>query len=374
MEITYMKTLRGLIVLGVSSVWILIGCKGGGWGSFSMPPTMVETAVATMQPVEDRFETVGTIEADNAVTVVSEIAGTVVSIPFDEGGRIERGSLIAQLNDGELKAEYERAAATRDQAQSSYNRVKTIVEQHAGAEQDLDDAAAALKVAEANAAYAAARLQKTQITAPFSGIIGARRVSLGAYVRPGDPITDLARVEELRVNFSAPERYLSQLKRGSKVAVSTLAYPGYELTGTIEAIEPQVDPNTRSVSIVARLRNPKGKLRPGMSANVAAVLSERAKALTVNSEAVVIDQNQPVVYVIKPDCTVARTVVQLGTRMKDVVEVVSGLEDGQRVVRAGHQKIFEGAKVIPVSSMDSLAAQAGGMDTTKSASPAGAAK
>lgn len=359
-----------ILLAMVIFVLALAGCGGGGWGGgFSMPPTLVEIAVATVQPVEDRFETVGTIEADNAVTIVSLIGGVVVSVPFQEGGQVRQGQLIARLEDSELKAELDRATAMRDQAQSSYNRVKNIVEQGAGAQQVLDDAAAALKVAEANAASARARFDKTRITAPFSGTVGARRVSPGSFVRPGDAITDLARVEDLRVIFSVPERYLSLLTKGSAVTVSTTAYPGYALKGTIEVIEPQVDPGTRSVGIVARVHNPENKFRPGMSANVAAVLSEREAALTISSEAVVIDQNQPVVYVIKPDSTVTRTVVQLGTRMTDVVEVVEGLEEGQRVVRAGHQKIFEGAKVIPVSSADSVAAAPGDTMAAKGATP-----
>ncbi len=348
---------RTAIIFLLMVVLSLAGCMGGKrGGGFSMPPAMVETAVATIGPVEDRFETIGTIEADKAVTIVSEIGGIVDRIPFEEGSHLDRGALIAELDGAESKAELDRASALRDQAQASFNRVKTIVDQGAGAEQDLDDASAALKVAEANVAASRARFEKTQITAPFDGIVGARRISPGAYVRPGDAIADLARVEELRVTFSVPERYWSNLKRGSLVSVSTSAYPGYELKGKIEVIEPMVDPHTRNVGIVARVANPENKFRPGMSANVAAVLKARPEALTVLSEAVVIDQNQPVVYVIKPDCTVARTVVRLGARMKDKVEVLSGLEEGQRIVRAGHQKIFEGAKVIPVSSADSAAA------------------
>ena len=347
-----------------------IGCMGGGWGGgWSMPPALVETAVATVQPVEDRFETVGTLEAEEAATIVSEIGGIVVSVPFQEGGRIDRGGLIARLDDSEVRAELDRANAVKEQSQATFKRIKTVVEQGAGSPQDLDDAAAALKVAEANAAYAQARFDKTRITAPFSGMVGARRVSPGTYVQPGTPITELAQVQELRVKFTAPERYLSMLKRGSEVTVSTTAFPGYELKGKIEVIEPLVDEGTRSVGIMARVANPEGKFRPGMSANVAAVLDERAEALTVPSEAVVIDQNQPVVFIVKPDCTVARTVIELGSRMPDIVEVVNGLEAGARIVRAGHQKIFEGAKVIPVSSMDSVAAAAGDTVAAKGALP-----
>ena len=321
-----------------------------------MPPSMVETAVATVRPVEDRFETVGTLDADKSITVVSEIGGIVVEMPFQEGGHVQKGDLIARLDDAELKAEFDRTSALRDQAQLTFNRMKTMVSQGASAQQDLDDASAALKVAQANVASAQARLDKAHITAPFDGLVGARRISPGTYVKPGDAITDLARVQELRVLFSAPERYLPLLKRGSEVTVSTTAYPGYELKGTIEVIEPKIDPGTRNVGLVARVSNPENKFRPGMSANVAAVLSERPAALTVPSEAVVIDQNQPVVFAIKADSTVVRTVVQLGSRMKDAVEVTNGLKEGQRVVRAGQQKIYQGAKVIPVSNMDSLAA------------------
>jgi membrane fusion protein (multidrug efflux system) len=181
-------------------------------------------------------------------------------------------------------------------------------------------------------------------------MVGSKRVNPGAYLRSGDAITDLAQISELKVLFSAPERYLSKLRSGAKVSVSTTAYPGYALEGRIDVIDPVLDPATRSTQVIARVGNPGGKFRPGMSADVSAVLSERMNAITVPSEAVFAEGNQTFVYVVKPDSTVTRTVVTLGTRLSDVVEVLSGLEAGARVVRAGHQKLFETAKVIPVES------------------------
>jgi membrane fusion protein, multidrug efflux system len=326
------------------------GCARGGRGGFSMPPMPVETAAVARGPVADRFEALGSIEAGDVIDVVSEIDGAVVRLPFQEGGRIEHGGLIAQLDDSQLRAEETRTAALRDQARITYERVKSIVDQGAGAPQDLDDAAAALKVAEANHDLAAARLAKTRIVAPFSGILGSRRVSPGAFVRAGQAITDLAQIEELRVIFSAPERYLSALHPGAQVTVTTTAYPGYELKGRINVVETVLDPTTRSARILARIRNPGGKFRPGMSANVTAVLSERPNALTIPNEAVFVENDQSFVYVVKGDSTVTRSALTLGTRSADVVEVVKGLEPGARVVRAGHQKLFEGAKVIPVGA------------------------
>jgi RND family efflux transporter MFP subunit len=151
------------------------------------------------------------------------------------------------------------------------------------------------------------------------------------------------------VTFSAPERYYSNLQRGAAVKVSTTAYPGYELTGRVDVIEPVIDEATRRAKIVARLDNPGGKFRPGMSANVTVVLSERENALVIPSEAVFVEGNQALVFVIQADSTVARTPVELGTRLRDKVEVLTGVAAGAMVVRAGHQKLFPGAKVMPIT-------------------------
>lgn len=327
------------------------GCAGkGGGGGFAMPPMPVETSVASRERVFDRFDAVGSIEAADAITVVSEIDASVVSLPFREGQPVSRGTLLAQLDDSQLKAEVDRNEALRDQARATYERVKEVVDQKAGSAQDLDDAGAQLKVAEANLALAQTRLSKAHIVAAFDGMVGSKRVSPGAYLRAGSAITDLAQIYDLKVMFSAPERYLSKLSRGSDVTVSTTAYPGYTLHGKIDVVDPVLDPSTRSAQVIARVRNPGGKFRPGMSANVSAVLSERMNALTIPSEAVFAEGNQTFVYVVGPDSTVDRTAVTLGTRLSDVVEVVDGLQPGARVVRTGHQKLFPKAKVIPIES------------------------
>ncbi len=308
------------------------GCSGppAGGGGFTMPPTPVEAAQAVTEPVVDHFQAVGTIEAEKAITVVSEINGVVVELPFREGAPISRGGLIARLDGTQLEAELARAEALLAQKQSIYDRIKAVVDQSAGSPQDLDDAAAARKVAEADLALARARLDKTRITAPFGGMLGARRVSPGAYLRAGEAITDLARITEIRINFSAPERYLGRLNRGAEVTISTTAFPGYQLTGEIIVVEPLLDAATRSARLVARVNNPEGKFRPGMSADVSAVLGERLEALTIPNEAVFVDGNQTYVFEILDGGTVTRRAVSLGTRLAASVEVIRGLEPGAR--------------------------------------------
>ena len=351
-----LRAARAAVLLAALPMAALLGCsKGGGagpggGGGFSMPPMPVETAAVLQAPVIDRFESVGTIEAGEAIDVVSEIDGVVVRMPFREGEQVREGALIAQLDDALLRAEVARAEALRDQTRTTYERIKEVVEQAAGSAQDLDDAASALKVAEANLSFEQTRLQKTRILAPWSGIVSVRRVSPGAFVRAGQPITQLAAINTIKVTFNAPERYLSSLHRGAAVTLSTTAFPGYELAGTIDVVEPALDPNLRSARVLARVRNPEGKFRPGMSANVSATLAERGAALVVPNEAVFVEGNQSFVFMVKPDSTVVRQVLTLGSRQADVVEVLEGLVPGSQVVTAGHQKLFDGMKVMPVSS------------------------
>jgi len=332
------------LLLGVAP-----GCGGkAGGGRFSFPPMPVEVSPVTVQKVSDRFEGIGSIEALEAITVVSEIDGAVKTLPFKEGGFLRHGDLIAQLDDAQLAAELARAEALRDQSKATYDRVKSVVDQGAGAPQDLDDASAALKVAEANLQLAQARFTKTRIVAPFDGIVGARKVSVGTFLRAGQPITDLANIDEIRVTFSSPERFVSRLNAGAEVTVSTTAFAGFTLRGNIIVIDPVIDPLTRSARVVARVQNIGRKFRPGMSANVSAVLGERENAMTIPNEAVFGSGNQSFVFVVNPDSTVARVPLTLGTRMADVVEVVEGLKPGMTVVRAGHQKLFDGGKVMPL--------------------------
>ncbi len=333
---------------------VLVGCggdeEGAGAGGFAMPPTAVEVATVEIRTILDRFEAIGTLQAGESVVIVSEIDGVVTRLPFREGSSVNRGALLAQLDDAQLQAETERANALLAQSQATYDRIKKVVDLGAGAPQDLDDASAALKVAKSNVALAETRLLKTRIVAPFSGLIGSRQVSAGTFLRAGQAITDLAQVSRLRVNFSVPERYLSQLSRGARVTVTTPAYPDQELTGAIEVVEPILDSDTRSARVVALIDNPGRLLRPGMSANVTAVLSTRDSSMALPSEAIFVDGTQPFVFVVASDSTVHRTPLSLGTRMSDVVEVLSGVQPGDVVVRAGHQKLYEGARIMPVNS------------------------
>lgn len=348
---------RVLPTLTVFALLLAVGCApkkapggAGGGPPGGMPPMPVETATITRQVVADKFEAVGTIEAAEEITVVSEIDATVIKLPFREGEPVRQGALLVQLDDAQYRASRGRAEALRDQAKGQFERVQSLVDKGASTKQQWDDASAALKVAQANLDLADDQLKKTRIVAPFSGVVGARQISPGAYLRSGTPVTTLAKLDEVKVKFSAPERYLADLQRGAVVTVSTTAFPGYPLTGTIDVIEPVLDPVTRSATVTARLRNPEMKFRSGLSADVAVVLSSRPAALAIPSEAIFVEGDLFLTYVVGDSGVVSRSSLKLGTRLPEMVEVLEGLKEGDVVVTAGHQKIYPGAKVMPIGA------------------------
>jgi membrane fusion protein (multidrug efflux system) len=313
-----------------------------------MPPTPVEAAIASPGTVRDQFTAVGTLEAGDIITVTPEVSGIVRALPFTEGSAVKKGQLLARIDDSELSARLTRAEAILKQSQLNHDRAKSLSERGAIAQQQLDDAQAAWNVAEADLALVKAQMAKTRITAPFAGLVGTQRVSVGAYVTPGQPITELAKIDELKAIFPAPERFLGALAPGAVIDVSAPAFPGRTLVGKIDVIEPVLDASTRNVRLQARVSNPEMLFRPGMSANVAVTLSERLNSLTIPAQSVFVEGDQAFVYLINADSTVMQTPVTLGTRTAGTVEITEGLQPGAKVVSSGHQKLYPGAKVVPM--------------------------
>jgi membrane fusion protein (multidrug efflux system) len=352
----------GFLLLAAASC---SGPAGGARGGMQMPPMPVEIAEVKPEMVSDGFTALGTIDAEKNVEIVSEVSGTVRELPFEEGRPVAAGTLLAGLDDRVERAEADRAAALVEQVRLTAERTRQLYEQKLVPAEERERADANLKVAEANHAVAKARHDKTRIRAPFAGIVGWRRVSPGAYVQPGTVITDLAQIDRLRVGFAVPERFAATLKRGAKVTLTTTAYPEESFAGAVDVVDPQIDPATRTFDLIARIPNPGRRLKPGMSAAVTAILVERPNALVVPDEAVVAQGDQNLVYVLQPDSTVKIVPVRLGLRGTARVEVVSGLAAGDRVVKAGHQKIFPGAKVMPVPEGGMAAPPAGGSPAGK---------
>ena len=336
---------RGLFVCLAALLSVSCGGKKAA-GGFTPPPTAVEVAAAVKEPVRATLHALGTVEATESVKISAEIDALVRELPFEEGGLVRKGQTLAVLNDSELAAEVHRAAALRNQAELNWKRADELVKKKISSSQEENNARAAFDVADANWKLAQARLAKTRIVAPFEGLVGRRLVSPGAFLRLGDVITDLARIDEVKVTFSVPERYLARAAPRLERDDLHGGLPRTRVRG--HGRHGRARSSTRARArrgIVAVVPNPGRELRPGMSADVTAVLTERAEAVTVPSEAVFAEGDQPSSTSSRPTApSHARRHARASGR-PGTVEVTQGLEAGEQVVRAGHQKLFQGAKV-----------------------------
>lgn len=309
----------------------------------------VEAARVAIDTVIEDLRAVGTLRPNEAVTVVSEIAGRVERIGFREGQAVAEGAVLIELDDSILRAELAKARSDLTLARANHERAAALTTRGMSTQRALDEARAALQAAEAGQALAQARLQKATIKAPLSGIVGLRAVSVGAYVTPGERIVELADVDPVKVDFRVQELALPELRRGQPIRVTVDALPGKTFEGEIDAIDPLIDVAGRAIRLRARIPNPRGELSPGLFARVQIVVERRENAVLVPESAIFAEGTRRFVYRVI-DQRAVRTGVELGQRRPGQVEIRKGLERGDVVVTAGHQQIRDGSRVDVVES------------------------
>jgi membrane fusion protein (multidrug efflux system) len=307
-------------------------------------PVAVETAAVATARLQEDVAAIGTLRSNEAVVVRPEISGRISEIGFTEGSKVEKGQLLVALDSSVYAAEVQQARANLALAETNFRRTTDLERDKFVSATAKDQSLNALRVAQANVALAEARLAKTQIRAPFGGVIGIRQVSVGDYVKEGQDLVTLEDISSLKVDFRLPEVMLTELKRGQAVEVASDAIANRTYTATLDAIDPLVDQNGRAVILRARLKNTDGQLRPGMFVRTRLILAERAGALTVPEEALMPAGTEQFVYKVV-DGKAARVKVRTGLRRGSQVEVTEGLQAGDVVVTAGQIKLREGAAV-----------------------------
>jgi len=347
-----MRRSFALMIITLAALTVMPGCKKDGAGGppgGEMPPTQVETVRVALSSLANQFETVGSLRAQESAVIRPEIDGKITAINFTDGQHVVAGSLLFSLDSALTQADLNEANANLENSRRANARASELAGKQLIARSDLDKTKADLGVDQARAASARTRLDKTQIRAPFDGVVGLREVSVGDYVKSGDALVDLVRMDPIEVDLRAPETVLSSLALGQKINLGVDSIPGQIFAGAIVAIAPTVDLGGRSVLLRARLANSEGKLRPGMSARVQIVLGTNPNALMVPEQAIWPNGDEKMVYVVKDG--VAKLVpVTLGVRQPGLVEVVTGLKAGDEVVTAGQLKLFDGAKVMTAAA------------------------
>lgn len=317
------------------------GAQGGRPAQRSVPITV---EIVSNQRFADQLEAIGTTRANESVTITAKVTDKISRINFTDGERVEKGALLVELTNDEQAAQLAEAKADRTEARAQLTRLEGLAEQNTVAASQLDESRARFSIASARLEGIVARLEDRVIRAPFAGVLGFRQISPGTLVTPGTAITTLDDVSTLKLDFDVPELFLAAIDVGDAVVAASPAYRDEQFTGAVAGIDSRVDEVTRSVTIRAELPNPTGALRPGMLMTVRLATAERT-ALSVPESAVVPTNREPYVYVIGDDLIAQRRGVSTGQRADGRVEILSGLEAGERVAVLGLVSLRPGVPV-----------------------------
>lgn len=303
----------------------------------------VVTAAAVIKPLGVEIEAVGTARSNESVDVTSKASNTVAAIRFKEGEPVRRGEILVELDAAEARAVLAEAQAALADSQGQFNRSRDLFTRQALSASQLEQIEATLKADRARVDAAKARLADTVIRAGFDGRTGFRRVSVGSLVSPGTVITTLDDTSIINLDFTVPETYLYLLGRGLLVTATTAGLPDREFQGKVSNLDSRVDPVTRSITVRAEIPNRDGVLRPGMFMTVR-LQGQVAPTLLVPEAAIVPEQGRTFVFVVR-DGVVERRAVRLGKRRPGEVEVLTGLQEHERVVIEGTQNVRDGVSV-----------------------------
>ena len=325
--------------------------SGGPPAGFAMP---VEAAPVRIDVAQRQIQAIGTLRSNESVIVRPEVAGRIVAINFQEGQKVRKGQVLVQLDSTFERAELAQAEAMAQLARANFGRADELQKRGAGTQRALDEAQAGIRSAAATVELRRARLEKFTLVAPFDGVVGLRKVSVGDVVLPGHEFVNLEQVDPLKLDFRVPELFLSAIRVGQQVAIAVDAYPGRSFAGEVFAIDPALDAAGRSIVIRARIANADDALRPGLFARVTLTLAERPQALFVPEQALVPQGDRHFLFKLvdggegKPK-VVELVPVKLGERRAGEVEILAGLAPGDQVVTAGVLKIRPGmpVQVIP---------------------------
>jgi membrane fusion protein (multidrug efflux system) len=302
----------------------------------------------------DRTEAIGTISANESVTVTPAVTERVAAIRFENGAFAEPGDVLVELEHAEESAELEEARVDLAEQQREFDRAATLRERDLVSQEELDLAQGYLDAARARVEAAEARLRDRIITAPFAGVLGIRRVSPGSLVTPGDVITTLDDLHVVKVDFTVPEALLAQVAVGQPIQGRATPWPDDTFRGRVTSVDSRVDPTTRAVAVQALVPNPEGKLRAGMLMTIELTCSPR-EALGVPERALLSYADKQYVYVVRGDQTVKQREVKLGARDVGWVEVLDGLAQGDTIVVDGLLSLRDGARVRVETAQDSSA-------------------
>lgn len=337
----------GVVLILGSVKFFQIRSEMAKHASFAPPPAAVTTAVVKPIAWASGFDTVGSFNAVRGSTLSTQEAGNVAKVSFQSGSAVEAGQVLLALDTSVEDARLRGARARLELARQHLARSKALRTQSAMSAATLEDAEAQVSQAEAEEQSIQAAIERKRIVAPFSGRAGIRAVNEGEYVLAGTPLVPLYTVDPIHFNFSVPQQVAPALKPGSNVTITVDAFPGRSFSGSVTAVNPQINEDLRSIDIQATIPNTEQELLPGMFGRVELALGGQQQVLSVPLTAVSYAPYGDSVYVVERKVDesgtaltlVRQQIVQLGERKGDLVAVTKGLREGDEVVTTGTSKL-----------------------------------
>ncbi|MCS7089480.1 MAG: efflux RND transporter periplasmic adaptor subunit [Verrucomicrobiota bacterium] len=346
------------------SILVLVALSLAGIKAWQIR-TMIAQARSQPQPVEyvsvytvrsdhwpRAWSAVGTVQPVRGIRVTTEMPGLIREVAFEGGTEVQEGAVLVRLDISAEEAELREAEARVELARLNLERLRALREAQTVAQAELDEAEAAWKQAQARVEALRAVVAKKTLRAPFTGLLGVREVHPGQYLQAGQPIVSLHALDPVYVMFSLPQQAVSEVHKGLTVEATVDAYPGRRFQGVLTAMDPDLDPGTRSLRLQATFANPDRALRPGMYVQVTVWLPESDPVLLIPSTAVLSAPYGDSVFVVEPaqdsspgGLVVRQQFVKLGRRRGDFVSVTAGVEAGQQVVSAGVFRLRNGMRV-----------------------------
>ncbi|WP_461519436.1 efflux RND transporter periplasmic adaptor subunit [Porticoccus sp.] len=311
------------------------------------PPVPVFVKAATVEPFAETIEALGTLRANEAVTLSATVTETITAIHFDDGKRIKAGEVLVEMTSEEEHAQLEEARSTLREAERQYQRIKGLVKTNLASQSLLDERRAAYETAQAKLRATQSRLQDRLVVAPFDGVVGLRKISVGALVTPGEAITTLDDDSIMKLDMSVPAIFLGSLQPGLKIVAVAEELNGQPFEGEIASLDSRVDPVTRAIGVRVLLSNPQRHLKPGMLMTVT-LQKAAVDSLMIPEEALVQEGFNQYAFVVNTGtqpATVSKRKLSIGSRRPGAVVVTQGIKPGELVVTHGVMRLNQGTAV-----------------------------
>ena len=316
------------------------GATGGGPSAAAVP---VEVTAVVRRDISSYIETNGTLEAENEVDLVARVTAPVVDLRVEEGMQVERGQILARLDDSELRARAEISRATLDEAEQIFGRAETLKENQLISPEEYDQVVTRLETARAQADADQIQLGYTEIKAPFSGLVVTRYIHYAEQVNAGASLFRLSDFNPLLCPIQIPERDLPKIEVGQAAYLTLEAWPGERFPAKVLRVRPVVDAATGTVRVTLEVET-RDRLRPGMFARVFVETETRSDAMVVPKSALSLESIGDTLYVAEGDVA-SRRDVQLGFKEGDSVEVLTGVSEGEMVIVVGQDGLSEGTPI-----------------------------